>query len=268
MAKMPYTWRQPPYPGDESDKRWIDPSMIILCENGDIDAAIGPLLDTLYEPIGTGLIATVFVHETLREQFIEKVRGEMVVMHRQVKKHEFYKKALRRIDCLGAETVAMMQPDDIGFRYTMVEGSPLVVCDFSQSYFSINHPSTVVTLHTFRHSRELCELAAAENLPFASAAIWCPKMSAAYEIALELNVPAVYINCADVSLLPIVEKHRNLQSFALLYSDHHYEVLVLRGRAKAIVFPAPLPLLKRPPEPTATADSPSAQKPNKRHSKK
>ncbi|XP_034471548.1 uncharacterized protein LOC117779451 [Drosophila innubila] len=265
MARMPYTWRQPPYPGDDSDKRWIDPSMIILCEDGDINAAIGPLLDTLYEPIGTGLIAAVFVHETLREQFIEKVRGEMTVMHRQVKKHDFYKKALRRLDCLGAETVAMMQPDDIGFQYTMVEGSPIVVCDFSQSYFSINHPSTVVTLHTFRHSQELGELTAKEHLPFVSAAIWCPKMSAAYEIALLLNVPAVYINCAGISLMPIVEKHRNNQSFALLLADHHYEVLVIRGRAKAIVFPAPLPLLKRPEPPSP--ESPSGQKPLRKNSK-
>lgn len=263
MARVPYTWRQPPYPADESDKRWIDPSMIILCEEGDINAAIGPLLETLHEPIGTGLIAVVFVHETLRERFIEKVREEMTVMHRQVKKHELYRKALRRLDCFGAETISMMEPDDIGYNYTMVDGSPIVVCDFRQSYFSTNHPSTVVTLHTFRHSQELGELAAKENLPFVSAAIWCPKMSAAYEIALLLNVPAVYINCAGVSLMPIVEKQRNLETFAQLFDNYHYEVLVLRGRAKAIIFPAPLPMLKKP-----TAEPRIVQKSIKQSAKK
>ncbi|KAH8303957.1 hypothetical protein KR044_006381, partial [Drosophila immigrans] len=230
------------YPGDESDQQWIDPSLIVLCQDADVDAAMPPLLDTLHEPIGRSLVASVFVHETLREQFMEKVRLGMTVMHRQVKKHALHAKALRRVACLRAETVTLMQPDDIGFEYSMVEGSPIVVCDFSQSYFSTRQPSTVVTLHTFRHSQELVELAAKENLPFASAAVWCPKMSAAYEIAMFLNTPAVYINCADVSLLPIVEQHRNEQPFALLQGHYHYEVLVLEGRPKAIVFPAPLPL--------------------------
>ncbi|KAH8388013.1 hypothetical protein KR093_011008, partial [Drosophila rubida] len=251
MARVPYTWRQPPYPGDESDKRWIDPSLIVLAEEADVDAAMPPLLDTLFEPIGRSLVATVFVHETLRELFMEKVREGMTVMHRQVKKHALYEKALRRLECLSAEVVTLMQPDDIGFEYSMVEGSPIVVCDFSQSYFSSQHPSTVVTLHTFRHSQELIELAAKENLPFASAAVWCPKMSAAYEIALTLNVPAVYINCADVPLQPIVEHHRNAKAFTLLYEQHHYEVVVLGGRPKAIVFPAPLPLFKPPEHATA-----------------
>ncbi|XP_064555733.1 uncharacterized protein LOC135440473 [Drosophila montana] len=242
MARVPYTWRQPPYPGDESDKRWIDPSMIILCQDGDIDTAIGPLLRTLYEPIGKGLIGAVFVHETMREQLIDKVRERMTVMHRQVKSHALYARALRRAKCLGAELVSMMQPDDIGFQYSMVEGSPILVCDFNQSFFSVNHPSTVVTLHTFRHSQELGELAAKEQLPFVSAAIWCPKMAAAYEVALFMNVPTVYINCEGVSLIPIAEKHQAQQPYALLIANHHYEVVVQQSHAKTIVFPAPVDL--------------------------
>ncbi|XP_034103141.1 uncharacterized protein LOC117567332 [Drosophila albomicans] len=240
MARMPYTWRQPAYPGDESDKRWIDPSLIVLCQNANVDGALPSLLDTLYEPIGRNLVASVFVHETLREEFMTKVRAGMTVMHRQVMRHALYQKALQRVECLGAETVTLLQPDDIGFEYSMVDGSPIIVCDFSQSYFSTQHPSTVVTLHTFRHSQELAELVAKEKLPFASATIWCPKMSAAYEIALFLDVSAVYINCADVSLLPIAEQHRNAEPFALLQGQHHYEVHMLSGRPKAIVFPAPL----------------------------
>lgn len=245
MARVAYTWRQPPYPGDQSDVQWVDPSMIILCQNGNTDVAIGPLLQTLYEPIGRGLIGAVFVHETMREQLIEKVRNRMTVMHRQVKAHTLYAKALRRAECLGAELITILEPDDIGFKYSMVEGSPIIVCDFNQSYFSANHPSTVVTLHTFRHTQELGELAAKENLPFASAAIWCPKMATAYEMALILPVPTVYINCAGVSLLPIAEKHKNLEPFSLLVGDHHYEMLIQQKLGKIIVFPAPIQLFTK-----------------------
>ncbi|KAH8418963.1 hypothetical protein KR222_010596, partial [Zaprionus bogoriensis] len=227
------------YPGDGSDQRWIDPSMIVLCQNGDVDAAIKPLLITLYEPIGKGLIATVFVQETMREELIEKVRKGMTVMHRQVKRHKLYKKALKRVECLSAELVSMMQPDDIGFRYSMVEGSPMIVCDFSQSYFSLDHPTTVVTLHTFRHTREFAELVATENLPFASAAVWCPKMSAAYEMAMMIKVPTVFINCAGIALFPIDEARTKQQSFALLINGHHYEVIPQENSVKVIVFPAP-----------------------------
>lgn len=245
MARQAYSWRQPPYPGDQSDSQWVEPCMIVLCQDGNTEEAIVPLLQTLYEPIGRKLIGAVFVHETMREGLIERVRDRMSVMHRQVKSHDFYAKALLRAECLGAELIAMMKPDDIGFKYSMVEGSPIVVCDFNQSYFSVNHPSTVVTLHTFRHTQELSELAVKEKLSFDSASIWCPKTATAYEMALILSVPVIYINCARVSLLPIAEKYKDQEAHSLLLGGYHYEVVIQKNRGKVIVFPASVQLLTK-----------------------
>lgn len=213
--------------------------MVILGEKANVDAAIEPMLSTLYEPMARGVVAAIFVHETMREEFMEKVRNAMTVMNRQAARHSLYKKALARIDCLGAERVTMMQADDIGFKYTMVEGSPQIVCDFSQKYFCAGHPSAVVTLHTFRHSREFVELAAMENVPFFTATIWCPKMSAAYELAMFANVPAVYINCSDIPLMPVANAYQAQKPFTLLQGNYHYEVIMASGQFKVIVFPAP-----------------------------
>lgn len=249
IFRMQPAWYTP-YPLDGSDKAWFEPSMLIVGEKANVDAAIEPLLSTLYEPMARGVVATVFVHETMRDEFIEKVRNAMTVMHRQAARHRIYKKALARIECLGAERVTMMQPDDIGFQYSMVEGSPQIVCDFSQKYFGVGHPSAVVTLHTFRHSREFIELAALENVPFFTATIWCPKMSAAYELAMFANVSAVYINCSDIPLHPLVHAYQAQKPFTLLQGNYHYEVIMANGQLKAIVFPAPF---LSPAEPVGVA---------------
>ncbi|ALC49412.1 CG13539 [Drosophila busckii] len=251
--KVPYTWRQPDYPGDGSEHRWIEPTMIIFCQDADIEQSVEPLMRTLHEPIGIGPVASVFVHETMRERLIERVRNAMSVVHRKVKTHAHYKQALRRVDCLQAELVSMQQPDDIGFRFSMVEGSPLVVCDFPQSFFSSQHPSTVVTLHTFRNLQELSELTALEKLPFVSAAIWSPKMAAAYEIAMKLKLPVIYINCAAISLAPVLAQYEAKQTVALIENNFHYEVLLLDNEIpKIIVYPALL-LLPAPPTPPKTS---------------
>lgn len=232
-------WVAAPYPIDGSDQAWLEPAMLIVGENGNIDDAIKCLLASLYEPMARGAIATLFVHETMREAFIEKVRDEMPLSHVKVSRHKLYKKALDRIECLNAERVTMLQPDDIGFRYSMVEGSPLIVCDFSHRYFCVGHPSAVVTLHTFRTNRELVELAAMENIPFLTATVWCPKMSAAYELAMLANVPAVFINCHDVPLAPIINAYHTQQPFTVLTGNHHYENIVLNNQSRIFIFPAP-----------------------------
>ncbi|EDW75311.1 uncharacterized protein Dwil_GK20103 [Drosophila willistoni] len=265
MPRVPYTWRQPPYPPGDSDKSWIDPSIIVICEEANLDEAMIPLFNTLYEPLGKNLIASVFVHETMREKFIEKVRAGIGTVHRQVKTHEHYARALRLLDCLKSEVICLQKPDDIGFIYKMVDGSSLMSCEFNQSFFSLDHPSGVVTMHTFRNAIELGELAQTERLPFVSAALWCPKMAAAYEAALQLPISTVYINCRDVSLAPIREFYDYKQPFVIMADHYHYEVIKNMERYQMIVFPAQVLWAPQPlNEKTAEKD---IQVPNSQKSK-
>ncbi|XP_068156196.1 uncharacterized protein [Drosophila tropicalis] len=223
---------------ENSDKSWIDPSIIVICEEANLDEAMIPLFSTLYEPLGKNLIASVFVHETMREKFIEKVRAGISTVHRQVKTHEHYARALRLLDCLKSELICLQKPDDIGFIYKMVDGSSLMSCEFNQSFFSLEHPSCVVTMHTFRNAIELGQLAQTERLSFVSAALWCPKIAAAYEAALQLPMTTVYINCCDVPLAPIREFYDYKQPFVVMTDHYHYEVIKSMDRYQMIVFPA------------------------------
>ncbi|XP_016951842.1 uncharacterized protein LOC108025758 [Drosophila biarmipes] len=236
--RAPYTWRQPDFPGDGSDLSWQEPTLLVICQAADIQAAIQPLLGSLKQPFAPAQVASVFVHETMREAFCNQVRSSMEPMHRQAASHAHYLRAVKMIDCLRAEVVCLLTPDDIRFRFKMSPGSPVIVCEFDQSFFGGSRPTSVVTLHTFRHASELPRLLATERLPFVSAAIWGAKMATVYEAALHLDLVIVYINCQGISLAPIREYLEEKQPHVVLARYHHFEVISHRGRHRVIVFPA------------------------------
>ncbi|XP_016942229.2 uncharacterized protein [Drosophila suzukii] len=234
----PYTWRQPDFPGDGSDLSWQDPTLLVICQKADIQAAIQPLLGSLKQPFAPAQVASVFVHETMRTAFCDQVRSSMEPMHRQAASHAHYLRAVEMVDCLKAEMVCLLTPDDIRFRFKMSTASPMIVCEFDQSFFGGSRPTSVVTLHTFRHASELPRLLATERLPFASAAIWGPKMATVYEAALHLDLVVVYINCHGISLAPIREFLEEKQPHVVLARYHHFEVISHRAKHRAIVYPA------------------------------
>ncbi|XP_022210532.2 uncharacterized protein LOC111066327 [Drosophila obscura] len=239
MPRVPYTWRQPDFPGDGSDLAWLQPTLLIICPKANLEKAIEPLLRTLKQPLAPRTVAAVCVHETMRSAFQEKVCQSLEMLHTQVQSHDYYARALRTIGCLRAETVGLQQTDKIGFQSKLARGSPVLVCGFDQSFFSMKHPSTVVTLHTFRHALELPQVVARERLSFASAAIWGGKMCDIYEVALQLPViRTVYLNCHAVPLAPIEQYFAARQPHVVMANHHHFEVLLHEERAWIIVYPA------------------------------
>ncbi|XP_034655366.1 uncharacterized protein LOC117893060 isoform X2 [Drosophila subobscura] len=223
MPRVPYTWRQPDFPGDGSDLAWLQPTMLIICHRGNLDKSLEPLLRTLKQPFAPRTVAAVCVHETMRLAFEEKVCQEMEMLHSKVQGHEYYAQALRMIGCLRAETLGLQQSDKIGFRSKLANGSPLLVRGFDQSFFSMSHPSTVVTLHIFRHAFELPKVVARERLRFASVAIWGAKMCDTYEVALQLRFSTVFINCHGISMEPIEKYFVARQPHVVMANHHHFE---------------------------------------------
>uniref|UniRef100_A0A6P4EP55 Uncharacterized protein LOC108045168 n=1 Tax=Drosophila rhopaloa TaxID=1041015 RepID=A0A6P4EP55_DRORH len=236
--RTPYTWLQPDFPGDGSDMSWQDPTLLVICQNADVDTAMQPLLRSLQQPFAPGLVASVFVHETMRNAFCERVRSSMELMHRQAASHAHYRRAVEMVDCLHAEVVSMLTPDDIRFQFKMSVGSPVIVCEFDQSFFGGSRPSSVVTLHTFRHASELPRLLANERVPFVSAAVWGKKMATVYEAALHVDLSVVYINCQAVPLTPVQEFLEAKQPHVVLARYHHFEVILHGAQHRVIVYPA------------------------------
>lgn len=236
--RAPYTWRQPEFPGDGSDNKWLDPSLLVICQNADLEAAIQPLLHSLRQPFAPRLVASVFVHETMRDAFCQLMRSSMQPMNHQAANHPNYLRAVAMVECLQAETVCLQTPDDINFRYKMTPGSPVIVCEFDQSFFGRGRPSPIVTMHTFRNASELPRLLANERVPFISAAVWGRKMATVYEAALQLDMLVVYINCQGVPLVPIMEFFQAKQPHVVLAHYHHFEVILHQGKHRMIVYPA------------------------------
>ncbi|XP_039497642.1 uncharacterized protein LOC120455475 [Drosophila santomea] len=234
----PYTWRQPDFPGDESDLSWKDPTLLVICQNADVAEAMKPLLRSLKQPFAAGLVVSVFVHETMRDSFCDQVRSSMEPMHHQAANHANYVKAVEMVDCLKAEVVCLLTPDDIRFRYKMSNASPVIVCEFDHSFFGGSRPSSVVTMHTFRNATELPRLLATERVPFVSAAIWGRQMATVYEAALQLDISVVYINCQGISLTPIKSYLEAGKPHVVMAQYHHFEVILHGGRHRAIVYPA------------------------------
>ncbi|KAI8035010.1 uncharacterized protein LOC128261106 [Drosophila gunungcola] len=260
MSKpTPYTWRRPDFPGDGSDVSWKDPTLLVICQKADVDTAIQPLLRSLKQPFAPGLVVSVFVHETMREGFCGRVRGSMEHMHRQAAGHAHYRQAVEMVDCLRAEVVGMLTPDDIRFRYTMAHDSPMIVCEFDHSFFGVSRPCAMVTLHTFRHASELPRLLARERVPFVSGAIWGAKMATVYEAALYLDLAVVYINCQGIPLTPVQEFLQAKQPHVVLARYHHFEVILHAGQHRVIVYPAKV--IWEPPvrEPAGAQDHPASQ---------
>ncbi|KAH8296857.1 hypothetical protein KR054_012151, partial [Drosophila jambulina] len=235
---MPYTWRQPEFPGDGSDRKWLDPTLLVICQNADLKAATEPLLHGLKQPFAPRLVASVFVHETMRDAFCELVRSSMEVMHHQAATHSQYLKTVAMVKCLQAETVCLLTPDDIKFRSKLTPGSPMIVCEFTQNFLGSGKPSSMVTMHTFRNASELPRLLADEHVPFVSAAVWGRKMASVYEAALQLDMNVVYINCHNVTLLPIVEYFEVKQPHVVMAQYHHFEVIFYENKHRIIVYPA------------------------------
>ncbi|XP_017074522.1 uncharacterized protein LOC108110127 [Drosophila eugracilis] len=236
--RAPYTWRQPEFPGDGSDLFWQSPTLLVICQNADVETAIQPLLRSLKQPFAPGMVASIFVHETMRDAFCERMRSRMEQMHHQAASHFNYLKAVQMVDCLKAEVVSQLTPDDINFRFKMTPGSPVIVCEFNQSFFGGSKPSALVTLHTFRYASELPRLLANERVPFASAAVWGHKMATVYEAALHLDLTVVYINCQGITISPIVEFLDAHQTHVVLAKFHHFEVISHGGKYRIIIYPA------------------------------
>ncbi|KAH8260618.1 hypothetical protein KR038_009030, partial [Drosophila bunnanda] len=237
-AMAPYTWRQPEFPGDGSDHKWLDPTLLVICQNADMEAAIEPLLISLKQPFAPRLVASIFVHETMRDAFCKLMRSSMEPMHHQAATHSRYLRTVAIVKCLQAETVCLLTPDDINFRSKLTPGSPMIVCEFNQNFFASGKPTSVVTMHTFRNASELPRILAGEQVPFVSAAVWGRKMSSVYETALQLDMSLVYINCHGVPLVPIREYFEVKQPHVVMAQYHHFEVICHEDKYRMIVYPA------------------------------
>ncbi|XP_039491545.1 uncharacterized protein LOC120451709 isoform X2 [Drosophila santomea] len=219
-----------PEPEVQIKYRWNSPRLMILCEDGDINCAVHYLVESLHDPFACNAVATLFLQESILEEFVDRMEDRMEPLSAVISEHPVYVKTLERLNQLQAETI-------VGNPKTVPgNASPLLVYDLTHRYLA-DGPTGVITLHTFRTMKDVVELQAKEPLTFTSVCIWNEKLAAAYELVARFSPLIFTINCYYVNLneisLPFI---CNFNS-AKIIDGYHYESLTFQGKRKVVVHP-------------------------------
>ncbi|EDX11882.1 uncharacterized protein LOC6726978 isoform X1 [Drosophila simulans] len=219
-----------PEPEVQVKYKWNSPRLMILCEDGDINCAMHYLVESLHDPFACNAVATLFLQESILEEFVDRIRDCLEPLSTDISGHPAYIKTLERLNHLKAKTI-------VGNPKTVPENaSPMLVYDLNHRYLA-DGPTGVITLHTFRTMKEAVELQAKEPLNFTSVCIWNEKLAAAYELVARLNPLIFTINCYYVNLNEITLPFVCNFNSAKIVDGYHYESLTFQGKRKVVVHP-------------------------------
>jgi len=219
-----------PEPEVQVKYQWNSPRLMILCEDGDINCALHYLVESLHDPFACNAVATLFLQESILEEFVDRIRDRLEPLSTDISGHPVYIMTLERIGHLQAKRI-------VGNPKTVPENaSPMLVYDLSHRYLA-DGPTGVITLHTFRTMKEAVELQAKEPLNFTSVCIWNEKLAAAYELVARLSPLIFTINCYYVNLNEITLPFVCNFNSAKIIDGYHYESLTFKGKRKVVVHP-------------------------------
>ncbi|BFF93977.1 uncharacterized protein DMAD_11716 [Drosophila madeirensis] len=227
------------YPDDGSHKMWMLPQLMILFSTGDIKQVANAIAKDMMHPIGSGLIASVLVEESIREEVIQRIKTLLKPMDERLHQHPNYLRSLKLIHRMNIETIHIEEYEegDTEKRFDhMKPGSPVIVLDFPQRYIG-DKPTAVITMSTFRNFKEIVRLYHREGLSFDSVSVWTAKLAQCFELVTRLPLPPHWtFNCVKV---PVDFLLRNPESNATVTvtQNMHYELHAINGKYKTIAFP-------------------------------
>lgn len=227
------------YPEDGSHKSWILPRMMVLFASGDMDQVIEAIVSDMIHPIGTGLVASVLVEESIRDEMIKRIRANLKPMSERIQHHPNYLKTVKLIDRMNCSTIHIeeFEESDTKKRYgRRMKGSPLIVLDFPQFYFG-GKPTAIMTMSTFRNMNEVVKLHSREGLNFDCITVWSAKLAQCFDLLT--RVPTVdqwTFNCTKESI-KVPKLPAQPTTTVIIVKNIHYEVHVIGGKIKTIAFP-------------------------------
>ncbi|KAI8127993.1 hypothetical protein FF38_10280 [Lucilia cuprina] len=207
------------------------PTVLIVFANSDINAALYHLNKSLENPFATKAIASVLVQESIKNDFVEKLKQQLKSYPKEaVNNNEHFIKALSTAHKLSAQLISVDQKEANVY-------APTLVCDFTHEQLGSTTPSGIVTLHTFRTAKEAIALVNKESLKFSYVSIWHENHSYAYELVTALKSENYFINCYQVPLNGLADNVALGKNYVNLDKSYHYETLQHEGVQKCIVFP-------------------------------
>ncbi|XP_043644832.1 uncharacterized protein LOC122614336 [Drosophila teissieri] len=227
------------YPEDGTHKSWVLPRMMVLFASGDMDQVIDAIVADMVHPIGSGLVASVLVEESIRDEMIRKVRANLKPMNERIQRHPNYLRTEKLIERMNCSTIHIeeFEESDTKRRYgRRMKGSPLIVLDFPQYYFG-DKPTAVMTLSTFRNMSEVVKLHRREGLNFDCISVWSSKLAQCFDLLTRLpKVDHWTFNCTNESI-KIPKLPAQPVTTVSIQKNLHFEVHVIGGKIKTIAFP-------------------------------
>ncbi|XP_037715749.1 uncharacterized protein LOC119550852 [Drosophila subpulchrella] len=227
------------YPEDGTHKSWVLPRIMILFASGDVDEVVEVIVSDMIHPIGSGLVASVLVEESIRDEVIKKIRANLRPMNERIQHHPNYLSSVKLIERMNCPTIHIeeFEETDTKKRYgRRMKGSPIIVLDFPQYYFG-DKPTAIITLSTFRNLHEVVRLYKREGLNFDSVSVWSSKLAQCFDLVTRLSQALQWtFNCVNESI-KFPKQPPVPTSGVTVVGDFHYEVHVIGDKIKTIAFP-------------------------------
>ncbi|XP_016990457.1 uncharacterized protein LOC108052562 [Drosophila rhopaloa] len=227
------------YPENGTHRMWVLPRIMIVFSSGDLDTITDIITSNMVHPIGSGLVASVLVEESIRDEMIRKIRANLKPMDERIQRHPNYLKSVKFIDRMKCSTIHIeeFEETDMKKRYGVrMKGSPIIVLDFPQYFFG-DKPSAVITLSTFRNLSEVVKLYNREGLNFDSVSVWSAKLAQCFDLVTRLPQASQWtFNCINESITIPALPVPPITGVSIV-QQVHFEVHVIGDKVKTIAFP-------------------------------
>ncbi|XP_060649783.1 uncharacterized protein LOC132786985 [Drosophila nasuta] len=220
-------------------KIWTHSRFMFIFERGDLNLAAHYLAERMHEPFQPFPFASVAVHNSVKDDFIERLRSRFHQVKPHVALHPNFERSLNELKLGGVKYVVADEENAPPFA------SPILVTDNVTHLFFSSSPSGVVTLKGFNTIREAQGIFGAETPPFSAVHIFDESITSVYALAAIVNCVQFYVNCFDVCTMPILPYYGMRQSRALLHDGYHMETLEIGGVWKIIAFPYTTTLVRQ-----------------------
>ncbi|BFF90352.1 uncharacterized protein DMAD_08894 [Drosophila madeirensis] len=214
-------------------KYWPGARFMIVCNNGDLNTAAYAVAGFMQEPFQLFPLATVAVHQSIRDEFIAMVRSRFRQLKPHVANHPNYERSLNLLQD-GHNPVDYIIADE---KDAPACASPVLVTGGVTHLYFPSGATGVTTLHSFETIHEAAEIFCKEQPNFDAVYYFDEGIASVYTLAKHIKCVQIYVNCLDACLLAIMPYYTSKVQTVLYKNGFHYEVLNIGGSWKIIVFP-------------------------------
>ncbi|KAH8265487.1 hypothetical protein KR038_009024 [Drosophila bunnanda] len=225
----------------KSTKTWPGARFMCVGKNGDLNTAAYCLAELMHEPFQPFPMATVAVHQSIRDDFIERLRSRFRQVKPHVANHPNYERSL-------AELRYGMRP----YKYVLADvadapacASPILVTGNDTHLIFPSGASGATTLHTFQAIRDVALIFSKETPPFDAVYFFDESVVDVYVLAPLIKCVQFFVNCMDACLVEIMPHYMDHNPMAIYKRGYHYETLQMQNEWKIIVFPYSSAILRQ-----------------------